>query len=300
MANVTSPPGSPPGPTSAAAVPDRRLRKLVTPEGVDLRLEIADAGARGGAFLLDMMIIVGSLIVVSFAAALTYASGAQNSGVVQIVWLLAFFFLRNGYFIAFELSPRAATPGKRALGLRVASRDGGRLTAQAVFARNAMRELEVFLPISFLFSGATDIDAVIVLAGTIWSAIFVLFPVFNRDRLRAGDLIAGTWVIKNPRRELSVDLAAADHRPAAGFEFNDEQLDAYGVHELQVLEDVLRRANPETLTAVAKRIRTKIQWVASASETDRDFLAAYYPALRRRLEAKLLMGVRRRDKHDKR
>jgi len=192
MANVTSPPGSPPGPTSAAAVPDRRLRKLVTPEGVDLRLEIADAGARGGAFLLDMMIIVGSLIVVSFAAALTYASGAQNSGVVQIVWLLAFFFLRNGYFIAFELSPRAATPGKRALGLRVASRDGGRLTAQAVFARNAMRELEVFLPISFLFSGATDIDAVIVLAGTIWSAIFVLFPVFNRDRLRAGDLIAGT------------------------------------------------------------------------------------------------------------
>jgi len=40
----------------------------------------------------------------------------------------------------------AATPGKRILGIRVAARNGKALTAEAVFARNAMRELEVFLP----------------------------------------------------------------------------------------------------------------------------------------------------------
>ena len=33
--------------------------------------------------------------------------------------------------------------------------------------------------------------------------------------------------------------------------------------------------------------------------TDEDFLAAYYVALRGRLESRLLFGKRRRDKHEK-
>lgn len=280
---------------------DKRVRSFVTPEGVDLRLRLADAGERGGAFLLDMTIMVVTLVAITFAAiAAATATGFQNFNVAAIIWLLAFFVLRNFYFTFFELGPRAATPGKRVVGLRVAARDGGRLTAQAVIARNAMRELEVFLPISFLFAGGEDIDAVIVLAGVVWSAIFVFLPAFNRDKLRAGDLIAGTWVIRNPKRTLDADLAAPDHHPTGDFAFTEEHLDAYGVHELQVLEDVLRRDDAETILAVAERIRGKIGWTKSATEGDRAFLAAYYPALRKRLEAKLLMGVRRRDKHDKR
>ena len=47
---------------------------------------------------------------------------------------------------------RGATPGKRMLGLRVVARDGARLTGGAVIARNAMREIEVFLPLSFFFA----------------------------------------------------------------------------------------------------------------------------------------------------
>ncbi|MGD2131679.1 MAG: RDD family protein [Maricaulaceae bacterium] len=280
---------------------DPMQRRFVTPEGVDLRLRVATASDRMGAFLIDMAIIVGSLILISFFSAFAFAaSGLEGGGAIAIIWLLAFFFLRNFYFAAFEIGPQAATPGKRALGLRVASRNGERLTAQAVLARNATREIEVFLPITFLFSGATDIDAVIVLAGFVWSAIFLLFPLFNRDRLRAGDLIAGTWVIKNPKRRLDADLASQKARPSGEFAFTQEQLDAYGIHELQVLEDVLRRSEPETITAVADRIRTKIGWSKQTGETDPAFLAAYYPALRQRLEAKLLLGVRRRDKYDKR
>ena len=78
----------------------------------------------------------------------------------------------------FELGPRAATPGKRLLGIRVAARDGGRLKAEAVFARNAMREVEVFLPIGFLVAQGVDrVDGVIILLGFAWSAIFAFFPI---------------------------------------------------------------------------------------------------------------------------
>jgi uncharacterized RDD family membrane protein YckC len=60
--------------------------------------------------------------------------------------MLGFFMLRTFWFIGFELGSRAATPGKRLMGIRVVARDGGRLTADAVVARNLIRELELFLP----------------------------------------------------------------------------------------------------------------------------------------------------------
>jgi uncharacterized RDD family membrane protein YckC len=278
----------------------KRQRPLVTPEGVDLQLQIADAGERAGAFVIDALIIVGSLIALTILSGLALTSaGLEGAEYVAVIWLLGFFFLRNFYFVAFELGPRAATPGKRVVGIRVASRDGGRLTANAIFARNAMREIEVFLPISFLFAQSGDIDGVIALAGIVWSGIFVLFPLFNRDRLRAGDMLGGTWVVKTPKRKLDSDLAAAPQAAVTAeqsFAFTREQLDAYGVHELHVLEDVLRTNDPKTVSAVAERIRAKIGW--PAAEPDLVFLSAYYPALRQRLEARLLLGVRRKDKHD--
>lgn len=275
-------------------------RRLITPEGVDLRLELATASERAGAFLIDFAIILGAIIASTIVAGMVAGYGGfEGAQVFAIIWLLAFFLLRNGYFVAFELRAGGATPGKRALGLRVATRDGGRLTANAVVARNAMREIEVFIPLSFLFAGPREqVDAIIVLLGLLWSGIFLLFPLFNRDRLRVGDLVAGTWVIRAPKHRLAPDMA--DERVGAGpYAFTASQVDAYGVMELQVLEDVLRRADRMVMKAVAERIRAKIGWTDVGDETDRAFLNAYYTALRRRLEQGLLFGKRRKDKHDR-
>ena len=65
------------------------------------------------------------------------------------------------------------------------------------------------------------------------------------DHLRAGDLVAGTMVVKAPRRILPPDLARDGVADAGAFLFTDDQLDAYGVHELQVLETVLRSRDVE-------------------------------------------------------
>lgn len=280
---------------------DRRVRELITPEGVDLRLRIGDAAERAGAFLIDWGIIIGVLVVVTLlaGAAAAAAKGEWFAEAAGAIWLLVFFLLRNLYFSAFELGARGATPGKRAMGLRVAARDGGRLTANAVFARNAMRELEVFLPLTFLLVRPEAVDAWIAVLGLVWSGVFLFFPLFNRDRLRIGDFVAGTWVVKAPRRKLSIDLAVTAEVRMVDFSFTNAQLDAYGVRELHVLENVLRGADRRTMAAVAQRIRKKIDWVAAPAEHDGDFLNAYYAGLRGRLESRLLFGHRRKDKHDR-
>lgn len=280
-------------------------RTLVTPEGVDLRVRIASAGERAVALVIDLAIIFGTLLVFWIVASLlgftAMLQRAQiENEVVNIVWLLGSFLLRNFYFTLFECGGRAATIGKRIMGLRVAARSGGALRADAVVARNAMREVELFLPMIFLFSGGQDIDAIITLCGIVWCAVFLFFPLFNRDRLRLGDIIAGTWVIKAPKQKLLPDIASEGAALSARFTFTEKQLDTYGVKELQVLETVLRHADPTAVDAVAERIREKIGWRRAPSEGDLDFLNAYYLGLRRRLEQRLLLGIRKRDKHDQR
>ena len=303
--------------TATGSPTTTQFREFVTPEGVDLRLRVGTAGERAAAFLLDAAIIVVTLVVFVFTIGLAAAALATlgieelKNGLgsaVFIVWLLGFFFLRNFYFVAFELGARAATPGKRIMGLRVAARDGGRLTSEAVFARNAMREIEVFLPLTFLMAssaaGADPIAGWVMLLGLLWTGGFALFPLFNRDRLRVGDFVAGTWVVKSPREKLTIDLldaleAAQGASGQGGYVFTPDQASAYGIKELHVLEDVLRRKDAKTMQAVAERIRAKIGWRLLPEETDVGFLSAYYAALRGRLETRLLFGHRRKDKYDK-
>jgi uncharacterized RDD family membrane protein YckC len=281
-----------------AATPAGSTRAFVTPEGVDLKLRVGEAGARAGAFLIDFAVICLLLVALTLAAAgAAWAVRMRGMEMVGVIWVLGAFLLRNFYFMGFELRPGAATPGKRMMGLRVIARDGGRLTADAVFARNALRELEIFLPATFLFARGTGVDGWLVLLGVLWTGAFLLFPLFNRDRLRLGDLAAGTMVIQAPKRVLRPDLTAGPG--AAGLVFTTAQLDAYGVKELHVLENVLRQGDRKTLAAVSERIRRKIGWTVPLEVSDAAFLSAYYAGLRGRLESQLLFGRRRKDKFDK-
>lgn len=295
---------APPRPGRARRPPDDGWREFVTPEGVNLGLRIASYSERSAAFVIDVLVIVAALVALTLLALLAawrglVAGGSFANDAALVVWMLGAFLLRNFYFIGFELRPGSATPGKRALGLRVVARDGGRLTANAVFARNAMRELEVFLPANFLFASGLGVDGGLIALGVVWSGAFVLFPLFNRDRLRLGDLAAGTMVVKAPRRALLPDLLQEASAPGLGPAFSQAQIDAYGVKELHVLEEVLRKADRRTVAEVATRIRAKIAWDAPLEVSDRAFLNAYYSGLRARLEGRLLFGHRRADKFDR-
>ena len=277
------------------------LREFVTPEGVDLGLHLGSVGERAGAFVLDLLIIGGVLLAFTLVA-IFMLIGAASSGPVALqavaaIWLLGFFVLRNFYFTAFELGTRSATIGKRVMKLRVVARDGRRLSGHAVVARNAMRELEFFLPLSFLAYESSQglADFAMSAAGLLWSGGFLLFPLFNRDHMRVGDLIAGTWVVRLPRRQLGASVVG--HEALDRYAFTDQQLVAYGEFELQKLEEVLRRQDELAMIVVARTIRTRIGWIGPDGD-ELAFLRAYYAALCTRLERGMLFGKRRRDKHE--
>ncbi|MEL6752743.1 MAG: RDD family protein [Pseudomonadota bacterium] len=277
-------------------------RDLITPEGAALQLKIATFMERAGAFVLDFIFQWTIVIAVFFAVALvTNQMGFQGWQIGGAIISVFAFLMRNFWFVFFEMSRKAATPGKRIVGLRVAARDGSALQADAVFARNFMREIEVGLPLQFLLTIASDVNGLISLFGFLWAGVFMFFPLFNKDKLRVGDLVAGTWVIHAPKEKLKVDIASAVSRERLEeFAFTPAQLDAYGIHELHVLEDVLRTSPKDVRADVAQRIRDKIGWARQPNEADLPFLEAYYAQLRRRLEQRMLFGDKKVDKYDTR
>jgi uncharacterized RDD family membrane protein YckC len=274
-------------------------RTLITPEGVDLNLRLADAWQRLGAFLIDLAVILGILALIRLLIAIILAiAGKEGLDLGNVIWLLGPFLVWNFYFILLEVGPRAATFGKRAMRLRVAARSGERLTADRVIARNLMRVIELYLPFQYAMAslGSSHINWLDVLGAAGWTAVFLLFPLFNKDRMRVGDLLAGTWVVQAPKRELQGDVGHV-WEGAPEFHFTDAQLDVYGVFELQTLEKVLRDSRPEAIVPVAAAIRRKIG-VPDTGVHDYAFLAAYYNAVRQRMERGLLFGKRKIDKYD--
>jgi hypothetical protein len=173
-----------------------------------------------------------------------------------------------------------------------------------------MRPVEVFIPILLLFAdGEAGVEGWIQLCSIVWAAVFVLLPLFNKDRLRACDIVAGTGVVAAPKGALLPDIAtaAADYSgvpttDASPYMFTIEQLDAYGIYELQTLETVLRQDGLNlgaTREVVCERIRQKIGWPEPDTPVDADrFLETFYAALRARLENRMLFNHRREDKHD--
>ena len=308
-------------PAAITAPPaDRRARTLVTPEGLVLPVTLASRGARAGALIIDFMIIIFGLIafqlmLVWIASGLLDGTGFDPDRMSQpaleflgIVAALFVFTVWYGYFLVQELGPRGATLGKRIVGIRIAARGSARLTPEAVIARNLLRDIEIFYPLVTLIvlfilaETGQDIGA-LGWVMTAWFALFLLFPFFNRDALRAGDIVAGTWVVERPRAKLAAVLSTTGAAAAEGasavtgvrYDFGDRELSVYGEKELQTLERMLRDAQPEALGAVHAAICRKIGWDPGAGD-ERAFLEAFYAQLRAKLEGDMRFGKRKADK----
>jgi len=292
----------------------------VTPEGLTLPITLASRSARAGALIIDVMILVFSIIALQLLL-LWLAAGVLDGTALDpdnlnqsaaeflgIVLALFVFVAWYGYFLVQELGPRGATLGKRIVGIRIAARGAMRLTPEAVIARNLLRDIEIFYPLVTLvvllsMAGREDDIGVLGWVVTGWFALFLLFPFFNRDGLRAGDIIAGTWVVERPRAKLAAVLSAQGASAAAGasevtgvrYDFGKAELSIYGEKELQTLERMLRDAQPDALAAVHAAICRKIGWNPGAGD-ERAFLEAFYAQLRAKLEGDMRFGKRKADK----
>jgi uncharacterized RDD family membrane protein YckC len=156
-----------------------------TPEGIALVLRPAGMVARSYAYSIDFLIRMAVIL-----AATTVLGAMSRFGTG--VFLLLLFGLEWGYPVAFELMPGAATPGKRALGLRVVMSSGLPVTPAAAMIRNLLRTAD-FLPFGY--------------------AIGLVLMLLRPDFKRLGDLAAGTLVIRIDHARLDGPLP--DAKPIA-------------------------------------------------------------------------------------
>lgn len=290
---------------SVAAHSETTELEVTGPEGVSIRFGVAAIGDRIVALGFDLTIIVVAILL----TLLLVLFAASRAGESELSWFGAFvlmlvFLARNFYFMGFEFAWRGRTPGKRLRRLRVIDARGGALTRESVIVRNLTRDVEIFVPMTLILAGDLvwpGIPGWARLLAAAWVLLFAFMPLFNRNRQRVGDLIAGTTVIRVPRKNLLPDLAeGAAARASETYAFTVAQLSIYGIYELQVLEDILRKvgdgsARPELVSAVSQKIRKKIDWDAPVA-SDANFLRSFYRALRGHLEQRMLLGKRRRDK----
>jgi len=277
-----------------------RMHEIVTPEGVPISVELATISERIGAFTIDLIFWQLAVFVIVTPIWFLKGTGMSTAIVIGLMNLVSF-IIRSTYFVHFELLWRGATPGKRIIGLRVIDANGGPLLPSAVIARNLTREFEVFMPLVVLLSLGSVAPGQWAqwLAGA-WLLVIGAIPFLNLNRMRGGDLIAGTIVIALPRQPLLDDQA----QEAFHYSFTHRELSAYGAYELQVLEQVLRGARTGAtsngmLTQIGGRIRRKIGWQGEVPpQMEERFLRDFYTAERAFLERERLFGKTKADKND--
>ncbi|MGI9500230.1 MAG: RDD family protein [Geminicoccaceae bacterium] len=277
----------------------------MTAQGVLLDMPRADIGERVVAIVLDLFFMSFLMGMIVFAVWLAEEQGAGDTA--DAFGFLILMLLRLFFFVTVEVVMKGRTPGKAIMSLRVVDRLGGTLTLKALIARNLSREVELFIPLLLLFelmvadmNDSEPVGLLSYVAFMVWMSAFVFFPFFNRDRLRLGDLIAGTMVVSQVDQALLPDPFDEANEP--GYRFTRDQLDIYGLLELEHLAKALR-SSPDYRTSVlpelATRIAAKIEWPnAIPPEQAEAFLRTYYQSLRAHLEQRALFGKRRLTKHD--
>jgi uncharacterized RDD family membrane protein YckC len=155
--------------------------EVETPDHVVLRYDLAGAGNRGFAavvdFLLATLIAFTANVILSWAGAFNQASFFVLGGITLIVTLVLIW----AYFILLEWLWNGQTIGKRAYRLRVINEDGSPAQFTAVLIRNLLRLVD-FLPAFY--------------------GLGVLVIVLSPKSQRLGDLAAGTYVVRAPRPQV--------------------------------------------------------------------------------------------------
>lgn len=163
-----------------------------TTEGIGLRQELAGAGSRMLAGMIDLSILLAALLAAVVALLLfTHLDPLGGSNFLLGLLVGGWLLLLVAYATLFELAWQGATPGLKALSLRVRSLDGGPASALQSLLRNCFLPLDLFLllplPLGLLLMCVTPLAQ------------------------RLGDLAAGTMVVRLPR-----GLAAPAREPWPG------------------------------------------------------------------------------------
>lgn len=149
-----------------------------TSEGVTLEVELAGAGTRFLAVVVDLAILAGGFLGVLFVLNTVQGGGAfEFAGMFLAYGAL---LLHVAYHAFVPLAMDGRTPGKRMLGVRILSLDGGAASAAQLGLRALLTPVDHFLPVPI------PLGLLVIATGP--------------RRQRLGDLAAGTLVVREAKR----------------------------------------------------------------------------------------------------
>ena len=265
---------------------------FATPEDVPLSFELAGAGSRILAGLLDQMIILSIELGLFMAALLLgvlskwiseadiqnvaddLSRGGGPTAYLFAISIVAGFVVNFGYYVVLEMATNGQTVGKRALGIRVI-RDGGfGLTLTSSLLRNLARLVDM-LPQTYL--------------------VGMIVMIAHRQEKRLGDMMAGTVVVRERPRS-SAGLPFGDQRYSTlterRFHLDRKALEVFDEEHEQVLAQFFGRSRLDpmqerrTIHGLSQGLAVRMQ-PPPVFEGDRDrlvFLKEIYLALRERRE----------------
>jgi uncharacterized RDD family membrane protein YckC len=150
-----------------------------TPEGIDLRAEVAGVVPRALAYTIDFLLRAIVIFILLMTLAFTGKGGVG-------ITLIVFFLLEWFYPVYFEVYKNGQTIGKKIFSIKVVHDDLTPIRFSASLTRNLLRAAD-FLPMFYMF-------------GIITSLVSGKFQ-------RLGDLAAGTLVVyKQEQSYISSDI----------------------------------------------------------------------------------------------
>lgn len=155
--------------------------RVETPELIAFEFRLAGPWKRMWAFALDLLIRAGLLVAMGMLAAASEAWGFEGA-----ILFLAWFGLEWFYHVLFEWLWDGATPGKKAVGLKVVREGGQSIGFGESMLRNLLRAADLLPSLAFF---PTYLLGLTVSAG-------------DRHFRRLGDLAAGTVVVVDERLRL--------------------------------------------------------------------------------------------------
>lgn len=200
--------------------------EVETPEQIVFSYAVAGIGSRAAAALIDYLITLGLVLALWIAFGIIAPYLRSLAGDNQFLrvsgsWALALLIIAQfivlwGYYVIFEVAWDGQTPGKRRLGLRVVQDGGYSISPAASVVRNLARLIDMQPGIAY--------------------AVGILSAVISKSGKRLGDVLAGTFVV----RERVVPLAPVTLRasePSRPVHVTAALTDA----ELELLERFLAR-----------------------------------------------------------
>lgn len=168
---------------------------------------------RIAALLIDYLLILSWMAVLFGASTLLLAATgslpdwlAHGTAVAQLYGFVLLVLPVGIYLWATESSARQATVGKRALGIRVVTMEGGRPGRVRILVRTVVKLLPwewahfwVWQLMAIVLTGGTVIPGWIVpglISAQVLPVVYVLCVAFQRDRRGPHDLVAGTRVVR--------------------------------------------------------------------------------------------------------